>query len=83
MKNLFKVVDIKTMLQLNVVSIIITAICAVFALNILLTKGQQPDLEKWKYNTIIIGLVIISLLFVGSIASLVLFVIMKNKKKNK
>ncbi|MDA3928389.1 MAG: hypothetical protein PF541_05480 [Prolixibacteraceae bacterium] len=81
MKNIFKIIDVKAMLQLNITSIIITGICVAFATSILLTKGQQPDLEHWKYVAIIIGLVIVSLLFVGSIASMVLFVVMKNKKK--
>lgn len=71
--------DGKTMLQLNVLSIFITAICEVFAIYILLTKGQQSDIVHWKYVAIIIGLVIVSLLFVGSIASMMLFFIMKKK----
>lgn len=81
MKNFFNLLDVKTMWQLNVTSIIITAICEIFAINILLTKGQQPDIEHWKYIAIIIGLVVVSLLLVGSIASLVLFIVMKNKRK--
>lgn len=81
MKNPFASMDIKTMLQLNAISIFITAICEIFAISIFISKGLQPDIEHWKYVAIIIGLVVISLLFVGSIASMVLFVIMKNKKK--
>jgi heme/copper-type cytochrome/quinol oxidase subunit 2 len=80
MKNIFKILDIKAMLQLNVASIIITGICVAFATSIFITKGQQPELEHWKYVAIIIGLVIVSLLFIGSIATFILFVRMKNKK---
>lgn len=75
--------DTKIMLQLNLIAIIITAICEVFAIFILRTKGMQPDLIHWKYVSIVIGLVIVSLLFLGSIASMVLFVIMKRGRKNK
>ena len=81
MKNPFAQMDIKTMLQLNAISIFITAICEAFAISIYLTKGMQPDLPHWKYVAIVIGLVVISLLFVGSIASMVVFIFMKNKKK--
>lgn len=81
LKNLFTVMDYKTMLQFNVVSIIITAICVIFAVNILLTKGQQPEIEEWKYIAIIIGVVIVSLMFIGSLVSMFLFIRMKNKKK--
>lgn len=69
----------KIMMQLNIVSIIITAISETFAIYILLTKGQQPDLEHWKFTAIVIGLVVVSLLFVGSLTSMVLFFIMKKK----
>ncbi|MFA9389403.1 MAG: hypothetical protein ACERKD_06330 [Prolixibacteraceae bacterium] len=81
MKSIFNIMDVKTMLQLNIVSILVTAICEVFALYIFLTKGQSPELEHWKYVAIVIGLVIISLLFIGSIVSLILFIITKNNRK--
>lgn len=80
MKNPFATMDIKLMLQLNAISIFVTAICEVFAISIFITKGMQVGIEHWKYVAIIIGLVVVSILFVGSIASMVLFVIMKNKK---
>lgn len=80
MKNMFKVLDVKAMAQFNIVAIIITGICVAFAVNVLLTKGQQPDLERWKYMAIIIGVVIVSLFFLGSIASLIYFLRIKNKK---
>lgn len=69
------------MLQLNILSIVITAVCFVFALYTFLTKGQSPDLEHWKYVAIVIGLVVISLLFIGSVASLILFINMKRKRR--
>lgn len=81
MKNIFSVMDPKVMLQLNIVSIVITTICEFFVFGIFFTKGQAPDIEHWKYVAIVIGLVVISLLFLGSIASLILFIRMKNKSK--
>ena len=82
MSNLFKLIDSKTVMMLNSISIFITAICEVFAIYMLLTKGQQPDLTHWKYVAIIIGVVIISLLLIGSIISMVLFINMKRKKNS-
>jgi ABC-type polysaccharide/polyol phosphate export permease len=82
MKSIFSIIDEKTMLNLNLVSIFITTICEVFVIFIFMTKGQTPDLVHWKYVAIIIGLVVVSLLFLGSLASLFLFFRMKKKKKN-
>ncbi|MBN2805668.1 MAG: hypothetical protein JXR22_03340 [Prolixibacteraceae bacterium] len=82
MKSIFSIIDEKTMLKLNLVSIFITSICEVFVVYIFLTKGQAPDLIHWKYVAIIIGLVLVSLLFLGSVASLILFFRMKKKKNS-
>ena len=81
MKNLFKIVDAKTMLRLNLVSIFITAICVVFSLFIFLTKGQASETEHWKSTVILIGLIVVALLFLGSVASLIFFIRIKNRKK--
>lgn len=81
MKNIFSIMDAKTMFMVNTVAIVITGICVVFALFIFLTKGQAPDLEHWKYVAIILGLVVVSLLFLGSVAFLFYFISLKNKKK--
>lgn len=82
MKSIFSIIDEKTMLKLNLVSIFITTICEIFVIFIFLTKGQTPGLEHWKYVAIVIGLVLVSLLFLGSLLSLFLFFRMKKKKKN-
>jgi len=81
MKNIFNIIDVKTMLQLNILSIIITAVCTIFSLYIFLTKGQKPDLEHWKYVAIVIGMVVVSLLFIGSVVSLIVFINIKNRRK--
>lgn len=82
MRNFFSILDEKTMLNLNLVSVFITAVCEVFVINIFLTKGQNPELLYWKYVAIVIGLVVVSLMFLGSLISLFLFFRMKKKKKN-
>lgn len=82
MKSIFSIIDEKTMLKLNLVSIFITTICEVFVISIFMTKGQNPDLIHWKYVAIIIGLVVVTLLFLGSVASLILFFRMKKKKNS-
>lgn len=82
MKGIFSIMDAKTMTRLNLVSMVITAICVVFALFVFLTKGQSPDIEHWKYVAIIIGLVLVSLLFLGSFASFIYFIRIKNRKKS-
>lgn len=81
MKNIFNIMDAKTMFRINLVSIFITAICAVFSLYVFLTKGQADDLEKWKYLIILSSLILLSLLFLGSLASLIVFLRIKNKRK--
>lgn len=80
MKNIFKILDVKAMMQFNIVSLIITGICLIFAINVFLTKGQQPELEHWKYVAIIIGLVVVSLMFIGTLVSLIYFFSVKNKQ---
>lgn len=83
MKNPFQHLDVKTLYQLNITSLIITALCEVFVIYIYLTKATLPYIERWKYIAIVIGLVVVSLLFAGALASMVLFIIMRRKKKQK
>lgn len=78
-QSIFKQGNVKLLMQLNIVSIIIIAFCEAFVVFTFLTKGQNPEIERWKYLAIIVGLVIISGLFIGSIISLIAFFRMKNK----
>jgi len=83
MNNLFKTIDTKTLGAINASALAITSISEIFALYILFTKGQAPELPEWKTNAIIIGVVLVSLLFLFSVASMVLFLYYKNKNKDK
>lgn len=80
--NFFSIMDYKTMMHLNTVAIIITTICEIFAISMFLVKNQSPNLAHWKYVALIIGLVIVSFLFLGSIASMILFFRMRKKQNS-
>lgn len=82
MKNIFTQIGIKTLVQLNVVSIVIIAFCEVFALFTLFTTGFQEGIERWKFFTLIAVAVIITLLFAGSIVTFFIFMKMKNRDKH-
>jgi hypothetical protein len=79
MKNIFTQVNIKTLLKLNMVSIVIIAFCEVFAFSVFLAKGFQEGIERWKFISLIIVVAVITLLFAGSIVSFFYFLRMKNR----
>lgn len=83
MNNFFTQTNIKTLLQLNIVSIVIIAFCEVFAISVFTSKAFQEGIEKWKFITLLVGVIIISLLFVGSIISFIYFMKLKNRKNRK
>lgn len=83
MNNLFKTIDPKTLGPINAGALFITTVCEIFALYVLFTKGQSEELPEWKGNAIIIGVVLVSLLFLFSVASMILFLHFKNKNKHK
>jgi hypothetical protein len=79
MKYKFTQFGIKTLLQLNIVSIVIIAFCEVFAVSVLFTKGLQPGIERLRFVSIIAGVVVITLLFIGSIVTFFFFLKLKNR----
>jgi heme/copper-type cytochrome/quinol oxidase subunit 2 len=81
MGNLFTLLDKKTIFHLNIVSLIVTAICEAFAITMLLTKGQDANLENWKLKVMLFTVVIISILFILSLVSFVYFLRLKDEKK--
>ncbi len=81
MKNIFSHLPANILLRINIFSVIITAICEIFVVYTLLTKGADPDLERWKFLAIIGGVIIVSVLFLTSAITLVYFV-RKMKKEN-
>ncbi|MDA3818265.1 MAG: hypothetical protein PF486_12860 [Prolixibacteraceae bacterium] len=83
MNNLFKTIDPKTLIAINASALVITTISEIFALYILFTKGQSEELPEWKANAIIIGVVLVSILFLFSVVSMVLFLHFKTKNKEK
>lgn len=83
-RNLFVGADIKTLLQLNIASIIITAFCEIFVIYTFISKGLQDGIVKWKFFLILMGLIIVSLLFLASIVSFIYFLNKRgNQKMNK
>jgi hypothetical protein len=81
MRNIFTQIGIKTLLQLNIGSIVLIAFCDVFALSVFISKGFQEGIEKWKFLSMIAVVAIITLLFAGSIVSFFIFLKMKNSEK--
>ncbi len=81
-RNLFIGADIKTLMKLNIGSIIITALCEIFVIYTFISKGLQGDVEKWKFILILVGLIIVSILFLASIASFIYFLSTNGKPKN-
>jgi hypothetical protein len=71
----------KMMVTLNVLSVIVTAICEVFVIYVFFTKGLHDEIVSWKFGVIIAGLVIVSLMFVLSVIALIYF-FKKQRKKN-
>lgn len=62
-----------TLLKLNLISVIVIAFCEFFVVYTFLTKGMEGGIEPWKFKIILIGLIIVSFLFLASIASFVYF----------
>jgi len=81
MKPKFDIAQIKTMMQLNLASIIIIGFCEIFAIAVFITKGFTEGIEKWKFIVYIVVIVVISLLLIASILLFIYF--LKLKKKNK
>ncbi len=71
----------KILLQLNLISIVITFFCEIFVVYTFVSKAFVPGIEHWRYVALLIGLIVVSLLFVGSIALLIYFLLMKTKKR--
>lgn len=82
MKNIYTLLDKKTLLQINAVSIFITAICELFSILLLVSKIKTGETEDWKFKAMIIGVVIVSILFVFSVASFIYFLKIKGKTKD-
>lgn len=78
--KILKYIDAKTLNRINISALLITALCEAFVLYTFFTKGQEPDLEPWKYKAIIAGLVLVSLLFLLSLMFMVLFNIYRKTK---
>ncbi len=62
-----------SLLKINVISVIVIAFCEFFVVYTFLTKGMTESIEPWKFKIILIGMIIVSLLFLASIASFVYF----------
>ncbi|HPR32270.1 MAG TPA: hypothetical protein PLK12_09250 [Prolixibacteraceae bacterium] len=80
-RNLFETLPPEALLKLNSISLIITLLCEVFVVYTFLTKGQQDNLEPWKYAAILGGLILVSLLFAGSVLSFLFFLKARKKRK--
>lgn len=78
--KILQYVDAKTLSRINISALLITALCEAFVLYTFFTKGQDPDLDPWKYKAIIAGLVLVSLLFLLSLIFIVLFNIFRKTK---
>jgi Na+/phosphate symporter len=73
--------NIKTLITLNFGALIVTAFCEVFAIFTYIEKGNAPENPSWKHWLYLIVLCLVSLLFIGSIISMAMFIRMKNKQK--
>jgi uncharacterized membrane protein len=81
MTRKFDIAQIKTLMQLNLASIIIIGFCEIFAIAAFISKGFVEGIERWKFIVYIVVVVVISLLLVASIVLFIYF--LKLKKKNK
>lgn len=83
MMSLFSRLDTKLMLRLNMISIFITTMCEIFVIFMFVSKAFRPDITSSKFIILLMGLILVSLLFIGSLASFVYFLMAKNKKDKK
>ncbi|MBP7506889.1 MAG: hypothetical protein KA807_03640 [Prolixibacteraceae bacterium] len=72
-RNLFSTINKGTLLKLNLISIVVIAFCELFVLYTFFSKGMEEGIELWKYKIILIGLILVSLLFLASIISFVYY----------
>jgi hypothetical protein len=71
--NLYGNINKKALLKLNFISVVVIAFCELFVIYTFLTKGMSVGVEPWKYKITLIGLILVSLLFLSSLFSLVYF----------
>jgi hypothetical protein len=81
MSKFFQYTDMATLLKLNLGAMVVIAFCEVFVVFMFVQKGMAPEVVAWKYWAYLFGLVLISILFVGSIISMVIFMRMKRSKR--
>lgn len=72
-RNLYSNINKKALLKLNFISVVVIAFCELFVIYTFLTKGMEDGIEPWKYKITLIGLILVSLLFLSSLISLVYF----------
>jgi len=73
--------QIKTMMKLNLASIIIIGFCEIFAIAVFINKGLNGNVEKWRFVVYITIVGIITLLLIASIFLFVYFLRLINKGK--
>ncbi len=81
MKKNFAQVNIRSLLLLNIVSIVIIAFCDVFAFTILFAKGLHGDVTHGKFVAMVVIVSFITLLLIGSVVSFIYFLKLKGKNK--
>jgi hypothetical protein len=81
MKIKFDLSQIKTMMQLNIASIIIIGFCEAFAVALFINKGLNGAIEKWKFIVYLVVVIIISILLLASILLFIYFLRLKNKNE--
>jgi uncharacterized membrane protein len=82
MKAKFDLFQLKTMMQLNLVSIVIIGFCEIFAIAVLVSKGFAEGTERWKFLLYIGVVSVITLLLIGSILIFIYFLKLKKKSKH-
>lgn len=80
MKPKFDLSQISTMMQLNLVSIVIIGFCEVFAIAVFITKGFSEGVERWKFMVYVAIVAVITLLLLASILLFIYFLRMKRKE---
>lgn len=80
MANNFFTKNSKILLQLNMISIVIIFFCEIFVIYTFETKAFVEGIERWKYLTLLFGLIIVSVLFLSSVALFIYFLFIKRKR---
>jgi hypothetical protein len=81
MNSLFKHIDPRLLMRLNLGALVTTSISEALVIYFFIQKTSDPYIERWKYLTLLGGLILVSLLLLVVIGMFFYFLKIKQNQK--